>query len=105
MSPSQYDEIKDDLKEIRATLREVIDCLRGCGKDIGLVAEVKLNTILTQKHDLALFGNGKRGVVSVIEELSRAFGKREKVLLAFVIAVVSAIGGAIGSFVVSFLDK
>jgi hypothetical protein len=84
-------------------VKEILECLKGRGKETGIVSAVIENSRLTKKHDEELYGNGKEGLVSRFRQIERVWSTNTRIALAFVVAVVSAIGGGIGAWVATLL--
>ena len=112
--------------------KDIVKLLRGDGDSLGIVAQVKVNTgklddieeamscvenhvIISQaehnmlvKHEKVLFGtdgNIKAGLLSRFESVENVFSTQGKVILVFSLGIISAIGGAVGTYIIDKVIK
>ena len=107
--------------------KDIVKLLRGDGDNLGIVAQVKVNTgklddieeamscvedhvtvsqaehNMLVKHEKVLFGdngNVKNGLISRFEYIEKTFSTQGKIVLALALGIISTAGGAIGTYIV-----
>ena len=112
--------------------KDIVKLLRGDGDSLGIVAQVKVNTgklddieetmscvedhvhvsvtehNMLVKHEKVLFGdngNIKAGLLSRFESVENVFSTQGKVILVFSLGIISAIGGAVGTYIIDKVIK
>jgi len=112
--------------------KDIVKLLRGDGDNLGIVAQVKVNTgkldgiensmscvedhvtvsqaehNMLVKHEKVLFGdngNIKAGLLSRFESVENVFSTQGKVILVFSLGIISAIGGAVGTYIIDKVIK
>ena len=95
----------DRLCEITTSLDNLNKLLRGEGMGIGMIGILAQNTKSVEKLMHEIYGNGKEGIADRLQEIEWIFSNQGKVAAAFFLALVGALGGGLGAWIVSGILK